>query len=37
MRKTGEQLLIMDWQMEESEKLDAVIQENLAGLKYGNA
>ncbi len=36
MRKTGEQLLNIDRQMEESEKLDAVIQENLGVLGYGH-
>ena len=35
MRKTGEQLLTIDRQMDETRKLDAVIREDLAGLGYG--
>lgn len=32
MRKTGEQLLIMDWQMDETGRLGVVIWENLGAV-----
>ncbi len=35
MRNTGEQLLTIDRQMDETGKLDGVIRENLVGLGYG--